>query len=187
MNEQTSKRDLTEQAMRHQWWPVARLDELTKPVAATLLGEKLVVYRTESGRIAVQSSRCPHRGGNFSIGKVHGESIACPYHGWQFSSETGRCTRVPSLADQSKIPPQAAIKTYPAIARYGHVWTVLEERGLQMYDLAEWRDLDLEWLAVVPVDCEHGVAVAMENFRDVSHKPFVHMPTIGQSDPVIEQ
>ena len=28
MNEQTSKRDLTEQAMRHQWWPVARLDEL---------------------------------------------------------------------------------------------------------------------------------------------------------------
>lgn len=186
MNEQTSKRDLTEQAMRRQWWPVARLDELTKPVAATLLGEKLVVYRTESGRIAVQSSRCPHRGGNLAIGKIRGESIACPYHGWEYSGETGHCTRVPSLADQSKIPPQAAIKTYPVVARYGHVWTVLEESSLQMYDLPEWRGLDLDWLAVVPVDCEHGVAVAMENFRDVSHFPFVHEPSMGPSDPVIE-
>ncbi|GAA1013227.1 (2Fe-2S)-binding protein [Acrocarpospora pleiomorpha] len=174
-----------EDAMRRSWFPVARSVDLTSPHQATLLGERLSVYRTASGRPVVHQRRCPHRGGDLSAGVVHGEDIACPYHGWRFSAD-GRCTTVPSLADQSKIPPKCHIKTYPAVERYGHVWTVLGEPICELYDLEEWRELDLEWLAAEPLHQTTGVAVAIENFRDVAHFPFVHQVSMGTTPEVVE-
>lgn len=181
-----TKRDLAEAAMRRSWFPVARIADLGTPQRATLLGEKLVVYRDGRGRVSVQSRRCPHRGGDLSIGEVHQESIACPYHGWEFASADGMCTRVPSLPDQSKIPPKAAIATYPAVEKYGHVWTVLEDPITEMYELPEWREVDLEWLAADPIDSPVGVGVSVENFRDVAHFPFVHQVSMGPSPEVVE-
>jgi phenylpropionate dioxygenase-like ring-hydroxylating dioxygenase large terminal subunit len=46
MTIQITQRQRAEKAMRHQWFPVARSMDLEKPQSATLLGEKLVVYRT---------------------------------------------------------------------------------------------------------------------------------------------
>ncbi|WP_433826644.1 Rieske 2Fe-2S domain-containing protein [Actinoplanes sp. CA-015351] len=182
----SSKRDQAEEAMRRSWFPVARLVDLDKPVAATLLGVKLVVYRDGSGQVVVQSRRCPHRGGDLSIGEVHPASIACPYHGWEFASSDGACSRVPSLADQSRIPPKARIRTYPAVSRFGHVWTVLEEPVGPMYDPEEWQDADLVWLAADPIDSPVGVGVTIENFRDVAHFPFVHKVSMGPTPEVVE-
>lgn len=179
------KREAAERAMRRQWWAVARSADIDTPQPAILLGERLVVYRTESGKPVVQSRRCPHRGGDFSQGKVHGESIACPYHGWQFAAD-GKCSHIPSLADQSKIPPRAAVATYPVIEKWGHIWTVLDQPAMPMYDLDIWRNLDLEWLAGPPLDSETGVAVAIENFRDVAHFPFVHEVSMGPSPHIVE-
>ncbi len=175
-----------EQAMRRQWFPVARCADLHTPQSATLLGEQLVVYRTASGRAVVQDARCPHRGADMAQGKVHGENIACPYHGWQFAADGGKCSHVPSLEDQCRIPPQAALRTYPAIERFGHVWTALEEPAFALYDPPQWRELDLEWLAATPLDSPTGVGVAIENFRDVAHFPFVHYVSMGESPHVVE-
>jgi len=180
------KREATERAMRRQWWAVARSVDIVTPQPAMLLGERLVVYRTASGKAVVQSRRCPHRGGNLVDGIVHGDSIACPYHGWQFSSTDGRCTHVPSLSDQSKVPAKAVIATYPVIEQWGHIWTVLEQPALPMYDLKEWQSLDLEWLAGPKLDSETGVAVAIENFRDVAHFPFVHEVSMGPTPHIVE-
>lgn len=186
MTVQLSQRQRAEQAMRHQWFPVARSVDLEKPQAATLLGEKLVVYRTESGKAVVQQARCPHRGASFALGEVHGESIACPYHGWQFNAEDGKCSHIPALEDQCQIPKQATIKTYACLERYGHVWTALEEPRFDLYDLAEWRALDLEWLAAEPLHSPTGVAVAVENFGDVAHFSYVHRGMMGHMPPAVE-
>jgi phenylpropionate dioxygenase-like ring-hydroxylating dioxygenase large terminal subunit len=183
------KRAQAIEAMRRSWFPVARSADLEAggaPQAAELLGEKLVVYRGEDGRARVASRRCPHRGGDLSIGKVHGGDVACPYHGWRFSGEDGRCVMVPSLADQSRVPPRAAIRAYPAVERFAHVWTVLEEPLHPLYDPVEWRDLDLVWLEAEPLHTTTGVGVAMENFRDVAHFPFVHEVSMGPSPAVVE-
>lgn len=182
----TTKRDLAEAAMRRSWFPVARIADLDTPQRATLLGEKLVVYRDGSGTVAVQSRRCPHRGGDLSMGEVLDSSIACPYHGWEFDSGSGGCSRIPSLPDQSKIPPRAAVTTYPAVLRYGHVWTVLQDPITDMYDLPEWQDVELEWLAAEPLDSPVGVGVSVENFRDVAHFPFVHKVSMGPTPEVVE-
>lgn len=185
----TPKRDRAEAAMRKAWFPVARSCDLEaggRPQAATLLGERLVVWRTASGRAVVQGRRCPHRGADLAIGRVHGEEIACPYHGWRFGAEDGGCTLVPSLADQSRIPPRAAIPTHGAVERFGHVWTTLEEPAFAMYDPQEWKAHEWEWLAATPIDSSTGVAVAIENFRDVAHFPFVHEVSMGPTPAVVE-
>lgn len=186
MSTQPSLRIQAERALRRQWFPVARSADLATPQSATLLGERLVVWRTASGQAVVQDARCPHRGADFALGKVHGESIACPYHGWQFAAEGGQCSHIPSLEDQCKIPPNAAIRTYPVIERFAHVWTVLDTPATELYDPAHWRDLELDWLAATPLESPTGVAVAIENFRDVAHFPFVHEVSMGPSKHVVE-
>ena len=186
MSPKLTKREQAERAMRHSWFPVARSVDLDTPESAVLLGEPLVVFRDDEGVARVTARRCPHRGADLSIGEVHGRSIACPYHGWRFDGADGGCTRVPSLEDQSKIPPKAAIKAYPAVERFGHVWTVLEAPVVELYDPVEWRDHDLVWLAADPLDSPTGVAVAIENFRDVAHFPFVHRVSMGPSPEVVE-
>ncbi|GCE44717.1 Bll1070 protein [Rhodococcus wratislaviensis] len=181
-----TKSELAEASMRRSWFPVARLCDLDKPQTATLLGVNLVIYRDGEGRISVQSRRCPHRGGDLSMGEVHRNSIGCPYHGWEFSSTDGNCSRIPSLADQGKIPPRASIATYPVVERFGHVWTVLEDPIRDMYEIEEWQGLDLEWLAAEPIDSSVGVGVTIENFRDVAHFPFVHKVSMGPTPEVVE-
>jgi phenylpropionate dioxygenase-like ring-hydroxylating dioxygenase large terminal subunit len=185
-NAVATKRDLAEVAMRRCWFPIARTCDLATPQPATLLGVTLVAYRDGRGRAVVQSRRCPHRGGDLSGGQVRGGSIACPYHGWEFASDSGVCTRIPSLPDQSKIPPRAGIVTYPVVERFGHVWTVLETPIREMYEVDEWAGLDLQWLAAEPLESPVGVGVAIENFRDVAHFPFVHRVSMGPSPEVVE-
>lgn len=180
------KREAAEAAMRRAWWPVARSVDLATPQPAILLGERLVVYRTESGRAVVQSRRCPHRGGDMCQGKVHGEAIGCPYHGWQFSAEDGVVSHVPSMPDQSKRPMKAQLKTYPVIEQWGHVWTVLEGEGPDFYKVPAWDGVTFEWMAGTPLDSVTGVAVAIENFRDVAHFPFVHEVSMGPTPHVVE-
>lgn len=179
------KRDAAERAMRRMWWPVARSMDLTSPQPAVLLGERLVVWRTAAGQAVVQSRRCPHRGGDMAQGKVHGEALACPYHGWQFGTKGG-CSHVPSLEDQGKLPQKARLTAYPVKEIWGHVWTVLDGEGMDFYDVPAWKDVNLNWLAGTPLDSTTGVAVAIENFRDVAHFPFVHEATMGPSPHVVE-
>lgn len=183
---QATKRELAERAMRHSWFPVARICDLDTPQTAELLGTKLVIYRSGDGTVAVQDRRCPHRGGDLAMGQVHADGIGCPYHGWQFSSSNGACTRIPSLEDQCKIPGKAAITNYPVELRYGHVWTALEAPVRDVYAPEAWQDIDLEWLAGDPMDSPVGVGVSIENFRDVAHFPFVHHVSMGPTPEVVE-
>jgi phenylpropionate dioxygenase-like ring-hydroxylating dioxygenase large terminal subunit len=175
-------------ALRHSWFPVARVQDLGRPVAATLLNENLVAYRTQAGEARVLQSRCSHRGANLAKGEVHGDRIACPYHGWQYNGETGRCEEVPSLdLATGKIPPQARVRSYPAVEQWGHVWTCLDEPLLGMPDPSEFNELELgEWLAGPPLECSIGLVATTENFRDVAHFPFVHRGTMGEVAPRVE-
>ena len=69
--------------------------------------------------------RCIHRGGNLADGKVHGTTS--PAHTTVGSSTVrpAPAADIPSLAEGGRIPPKAAIKSYPVIERFEHVWTCL--------------------------------------------------------------
>lgn len=174
-------------ALRHCWQPVARLQDLEHgPQRAVLLGEALAVFLTENGEPAVLADRCAHRGASLSMGKVRGDSIQCPYHGWEWASGDGACTRIPSLPDQRQIPARAQIPAYPARAQWGLVWTVLEEPlgeppNLPWFDPADWT-----WGHGTPFELPVAFGLMIENFRDVAHFAFVHQDTLGPLPEVIE-
>jgi phenylpropionate dioxygenase-like ring-hydroxylating dioxygenase large terminal subunit len=88
-----------------------------------LLGRHLVVFRTADGQPRVLPDRCLHRGGALHRGAVVGDSVECPYHGWQWRGADGRCIYIPSNGPSAPIPKTAAIGAFPAVERYGLVWT----------------------------------------------------------------
>jgi nitrite reductase/ring-hydroxylating ferredoxin subunit len=174
-------------ALRHCWQPVARLEDLKAgPQRAVLLGEALAIFLTESGKAAVVADRCAHRGASLSMGKVAGDSIQCPYHGWEWAGEDGACTRVPSLPDQSQIPPRARVPAFPAREHWGLVWTVLEEPLGELPALAWFDEEKWTWGHGAPFELPVSFGLMIENFRDVSHFAFVHQATLGAMPELIE-
>ena len=71
----------------------------------------LVVYRPASGsRAVVLDAYCPHLGAHLAYGgKVSGDCIDCPFHGWRFNSD-GKCTLIPYAA---KVPDVARTTAWP--------------------------------------------------------------------------
>src|SRR5262245_40921114 len=45
------------------------------PLARTVCGEEIVLFRTQSGKAAALADRCPHRFAPLSLGRVTGEQI----------------------------------------------------------------------------------------------------------------
>ena len=53
-------------------------------------GRELVCFRTEGGVVSVLEAYCQHLGGHLGVGgRVEGDDIVCPWHGWQFNVKTG--------------------------------------------------------------------------------------------------
>ncbi len=59
-------------------------------------GLNLAVFRGEDGQAYALDAYCPHMGANLGAGgRVVGNCVECPFHGWQFRGDTGKCTSVP--------------------------------------------------------------------------------------------
>lgn len=176
-----------QRALRRCWQPVARVQELAAgPQRAVMLGEPLAVFLTEAGEPAVVSNRCAHRGASLSMGRVVGEAIQCPYHGWEWDGAGGHCTRIPSLADQGQIPPGARIAAYPARERWGLVWSALEEPLGEPPSLPRFEGEEWSWGHGEPFELPVDLGVMIENFRDVAHFAFVHLETLGSMPEIVE-
>jgi phthalate 4,5-dioxygenase oxygenase subunit len=82
--------------MRQYWQPIALADELkpSTPLPVKILGEDLVMFKDDQGRVGVVQRRCPHRGADLSYGRVEDGGLRCIYHGWLFGV-TGKCLAQP--------------------------------------------------------------------------------------------
>ena len=84
-------------------------------VPATLnQSHDLVVYRPAAGsgdgKAVVLDAYCPHLGAHLAYGgKVVGDCIDCPFHGWRFNKE-GKCTIIPYA---NKVPDVARTASWP--------------------------------------------------------------------------
>ena len=69
-----------------------------KLIEKTWMGEEIVAWCDEEGRICVADSICPHLGSSLGPevgGKVRGGRLVCPFHGFEFDT-TGHCDAVRS-------------------------------------------------------------------------------------------
>lgn len=78
------------------WYPVLPAANLAdEPVAVTVLGRAVVLWRDSDGHSAALDNRCRHRSALLSEGHVDAAGhLNCPYHGWVFARD-GRCLSIP--------------------------------------------------------------------------------------------
>ncbi|XP_030363271.1 cholesterol 7-desaturase-like [Strigops habroptila] len=151
----------------------------------SLLGEQLAVFRTPDGQAFVVDAYCPHLGANLAAGgRVVGNCIECPFHGWQFRGEDGKCTSIPYA---EKVPDFARVRTWPCCEVNGMLLVWYHCEGLApMWAVPEQREITTkEW--VFRGQTEHLVDAHIqeipENAADSAHLAFLHGPAIlGGSD-----
>ena len=91
-----------------------------RPVAATVQGVPLALFRGPDGSPGALEDRCPHRNAPLSAGRVRGGELECGYHGWRFTPG-GSCVAVPGLHG----PPTARAThatAVPCVEQDGLVW-----------------------------------------------------------------
>src|SRR3954453_6035176 len=108
------------------WHPAARVADMAsgRPLGVRVLGEDVVLWRA-GGTILAWQDLCIHRGTRLSLGRIDGDTIECPYHGWTYGT-AGRCVATPAPPDQ-RPPARAVVRTYQAIEKYGMIWVSLGE------------------------------------------------------------
>ena len=152
----------------------------TSQVGAKLLDVPLVIYRVD-GVVTIADDICPHRGVPLSMGTFDGSGITCAYHGLHYG-KGGRCDRIP--ADPGgNIPARLHLKPYPAVERYGLIWTCLAARDEQMAEdipvMPHWDDAGFQQIVCPWIDIFGFAGRQIEGFLDVAHFGFVHLETFG--------
>ncbi|HWH31409.1 MAG TPA: Rieske 2Fe-2S domain-containing protein [Egibacteraceae bacterium] len=162
------------------WFIVAMSEDLpvegVEPIYA--FGKELVLFRDAFGAPRVLDAHCPHLGAHLGVGgQVDGSCLRCPFHGWAFNGESGRCEDVP-YDESKKMPTRARIGTYPTIERNGAIWAWHHlEGGAPFYDVPEVFEFSSpDWSAPVMREftirtCAQEMA---ENNVDLAHFKFVH-------------
>jgi phenylpropionate dioxygenase-like ring-hydroxylating dioxygenase large terminal subunit len=173
------------QALRECWHPVAFAASLADgPVAADLLGEPLVLWRSPAG-VRAMSDLCVHRGTALSLGWISGDELVCPYHGWRYAGD-GRCVAIPQLADPARVPAKAKVPAYQATERYGLIWVALAEPRWPLPEVPELEDDSWATVPAGPYSWRCDAARQVENFTDFGHFPWVHPGLLGDPErPVV--
>ena len=168
--------------LRNTWYVAAWDSEIDRnPRQIKVLGEKIVVYRTEAGNPVALIDACPHRKLPLSKGRIIGDHIECGYHGLTFDC-SGSCVRVPG---QEHIPSATNIHSYPVESRYGLVWIWMGDPALadtdqifkiEQFDNPEW---GINKGAAMAFPCHY--LYVTDNLLDPSHVAWVHQSSFGNS------
>jgi phenylpropionate dioxygenase-like ring-hydroxylating dioxygenase large terminal subunit len=164
--------------LRAHWHPLGFSPSFVDgPVAARLLGEDLVVWRS-GGVLRAAFDRCPHRLSRLSTGAVECGRLVCPYHAWSFGAD-GRAVEIPQLDTHLPVPSGAQLQMVHVRERYGIVWVALEE---PVADVPVFAEAELAGYRLIPSFDEQWDAPApwvADNAIDIAHVNVVHATTIG--------
>ncbi|MGW1787195.1 Rieske 2Fe-2S domain-containing protein [Streptomyces sp. NPDC002143] len=167
------------------WYPVALSGSVrSKRVLATAFaGERIALYRGESGTVHALEDRCAHRQVPLSMGAVEGETLRCGYHAWVYRGD-GRLSQIPYLSKGDGRPPRG-VRGYPVREAYGLVFvfpgdaekaTVTPLPDLPAYGSAQYKTMTFSRT----VHCHYSFM--HENLLDMNHQ-FLHRGVVGRLHP----
>jgi phthalate 4,5-dioxygenase oxygenase subunit len=107
--------------LRNYWQPVALVDELQDPRPARpvrLLGQDLVLFKDEQGRVGLLDRQCPHRAADLAFGRLEDGGLRCLFHGWLFDV-AGRCLETPAEPEGSRMCEHIRQPAYPVVEKNG--------------------------------------------------------------------
>jgi len=167
------------------WYPVAesRKVEKGKAVAATFAGERIALYRGESGTVHALEDRCAHRQVPLSMGVVEGDVLRCCYHAWAYRGD-GRISQIPYLPKGAGRPPRG-VRAYPAREAYGMVFVFPGDPELApataVPELPEFDSAGHKTMTFSrTVRCHYSFM--HENLLDMNHQ-FLHRGILGRIKP----
>jgi len=165
--------------LRRTWQPVCLSSELGElPLKVTLLGEKLVLFRSRNGELGLLDRHCSHRGASLEYGLPTDVGIQCCYHGWHFACD-GRILDTPN-DPHSSLKKRLCHPAYP----------VHEYQGI----IFAWLGPPEEMTEFVNLDSYHQPATRMlpfslyfpcnwvqllDNTQDPTHSCFLHTRVSG--------
>jgi len=69
-------------------------------VVAEANGQSIAVFNVAGTYYAIDNT-CVHRGGPLGEGELEGDTVTCPWHGWQYNVKTGISLNNPSACVKS--------------------------------------------------------------------------------------
>ena len=138
----------------------------------TFCGKEVVLFRTESGKACLTDAYCPHMGAHLGHGgKVLGEEIQCPFHGFRFDCQ-GNCT---ASGYGTKAPPKAILQSYHVVEINQMIIAFHHHSG----EVPDWfiPDLKLEEFGTLnwtTWDLKSHPQETTENSVDVGHFNWIH-------------
>ncbi len=163
-------------------WYFAALSRDIKPdtmQAIVLAGHPINLGRRKDGKLFAISDICPHRAAPLSAGRIVGDVVECPYHGWQFDQESGQCKLIPAICDHQKNPATGIkITTYPVRQNGQLIWIYLAAQK-QSAAAPPLDPPDIPLAHLKPRVVKHMVLNchvdhAVIGLMDPAHGPFVH-------------
>lgn len=157
------------------WYIAAPSEELGRaPLRRAVEGETLVLFRDSAGRPHALRDRCAHRGMALSKGRVEGDCLRCPYHGWKYDG-AGSLREVPALGGDEPLPQAPTMRAFPVVEQDRHLWVWIGEGApthppfrFPHADEPGWSTFFMHTRFEAPVEA------CLENFLDVPHTIFVH-------------
>ncbi|MFD0319029.1 Rieske 2Fe-2S domain-containing protein [Streptomyces flavalbus] len=167
------------------WYPLARSRSVRRGRvrAAVFAGERIALFRTESGVVHALEDRCAHRQVPLSMGVVEGETLRCCYHAWAYRGD-GRISQIPYLSKGDARPPRG-VRGYPVREAYGLVFVFPG-------DPAKAETTELPWLPAFHAPTHRTMTFSRtvrchysflhENLLDMNHQ-FLHRGVVGRIHP----
>ena len=161
--------------LKNAWYVAAWAEEVDRtPMARTLLGESVLMYRREDGQAVAMGNRCPHRHAPLCDGRLVGDAIECPYHGLKFDT-SGTCVDNPH--GRHLIVPAMRVDSYTLVERYGALWiwmgdaapdeSLIPDFGV-LNDVAHYRTVRRHMMV------EADYRLVADNVLDLTHIVYVH-------------
>ena len=167
------------------WYPVAvaRSVRKGKTFAATFAGERIALYRGESGTVHALEDRCAHRQVPLSMGVVEGDVLRCCYHAWAYRGN-GRISQIPYLPKGAGRPPRG-VRAYPVREAYGLVFVFPgdpeQAATTALPELPEFDSVRHKTMVFSrTVRCHYSFM--HENLLDMNHQ-FLHLGILGRIQP----
>ncbi len=168
----------------NQWYAILESNEIKKSriIGVTRMGERMVAWRNLEGNLSVMVDKCPHRGVAISAGKLIGDCIQCPFHGFEYDT-TGACTLVPANGKNAEPPKALHVQSYPVREEHGFVYIWWGSPRVE-YPPVPWFESIPDTMVYATLKdhwaCHYSRAI--ENQLDVVHLPFIHHNTIGRGN-----
>src|ERR1700733_8869082 len=145
--------------LRRFWQPIALGRELPKggdPLSIDILGEELVLFRDEVGKLGLLDRHCCHRGADLSYGRVERGGLRCLYHGWVYDVN-GACLEQPLEPGKGLHKDKVRQPSYPVIERAGAFFTYMgpgEAPAFPNYDFFSYPPEHVRTMKI-HVDCNY--------------------------------